>query len=70
MQQFLSAAVGMAVAVAFIRASSGAGRRTLGNFWVDTIRSTTRILLPISFVFAIVFMSQGVIQNFQRAQAR
>jgi K+-transporting ATPase ATPase A chain len=62
--QFISAAVGMALAAAFIRALVRRGRNTLGNFWVDTIRSTTRILLPLSFVFAFVFMSQGTIQNF------
>jgi len=62
--QFISAAVGMALAVAFIRGLVRRGQNTLGNFWVDTIRSTTRILLPISFVFAFVFMSQGTIQNF------
>ena len=63
-QQYLSAAVGMAVAVAFTRAIIRRRRRTIGNFWVDTVRSTTRILLPLSFVFAIVLVSQGVIQNF------
>jgi K+-transporting ATPase ATPase A chain len=62
--QFISAAVGMALAAAFIRALVYRGRRTLGNFWVDTVRSTTRLLLPISFVAAVVFMSQGTIQNF------
>jgi len=62
--QFISAAVGMALAAAFIRALIRQRQNTLGNFWVDTIRSSTRILLPISFVFAIVFMSQGVIENF------
>jgi len=64
LQQFLSAAVGMAVAAAFIRAIVRRRRTTIGNFWVDTTRSIVRILLPISFVFAFVFMSQGVIQNF------
>ena len=63
-QQFLSAAVGMAVAVAFTRAIIRRRQRTIGNFWVDTVRSTTRVLLPLSFVFAIVLLSQGVIQNF------
>jgi potassium-transporting ATPase potassium-binding subunit len=62
--QFISAAVGMALAAAFIRALVRRRRNTLGNFWVDTIRSSTRILIPISFVFAIVLISQGVIQNF------
>jgi K+-transporting ATPase ATPase A chain len=64
LHQYVSAAVGMAVAVAFTRAIIRRRQRTLGNFWVDMIRSTTRILLPICFVFAFVFMSQGVIQNF------
>ncbi|HXX88725.1 MAG TPA: potassium-transporting ATPase subunit KdpA [Acidimicrobiales bacterium] len=64
MHQFVSAAVGMALAAAFIRALIRKRQTTLGNFWVDTVRSTTRILLPLSFVFAVVFMSQGVIQNF------
>jgi potassium-transporting ATPase potassium-binding subunit len=62
--QFISAAVGMALAAAFIRALTRKRTNTMGNFWVDTIRSSTRILLPISFVFALIFMSQGVIQNF------
>jgi potassium-transporting ATPase potassium-binding subunit len=63
--QFLSAAVGMALAAAFIRCLIRRRKTTVGNFWVDTIRSTTRVLIPISFVFAIVLMSQGVIQNLQ-----
>ena len=62
--QFISAAVGMALAAAFIRAIARRRGRTLGNFWADTVRSTTRILIPLSFVFAIVLMSQGVIDNF------
>jgi potassium-transporting ATPase potassium-binding subunit len=62
--QFISAAVGMALAAAFIRALIRRRQTTLGNFWVDTIRSCTRVLIPISFVFAIIFLSQGVIQNF------
>jgi K+-transporting ATPase ATPase A chain len=63
-QQFLSAAVGMAVVVALIRGLTRYRRRTLGSFWVDMTRSTVRVLLPISFVFALVFISQGAIQNF------
>jgi len=62
-QQFLSAAVGLVVMAAFIRGLSRAGQRTLGNFWVDLIRSTLRILLPIAFLFAILFVASGVIQN-------
>ena len=62
--QFVAGAVGMAVAVAFTRALLRRRRATLGSFWVDTVRSITRILLPISFAFALALMSQGVIQNF------
>jgi potassium-transporting ATPase potassium-binding subunit len=62
-QQFVSAAVGMAVMVALIRGLARAGKRTIGNFWVDVIRTVFRILLPISFVFAIVLIACGVIQN-------
>ncbi|HYA68843.1 MAG TPA: potassium-transporting ATPase subunit KdpA, partial [Acidimicrobiales bacterium] len=62
--QFISAAVGMALAAAFIRSLVRSRRNTLGNFWVDTVRSSIRVLIPLSFVFAIVFMSQGVVQNF------
>ncbi len=62
--QFISAAVGMALAAGFIRCLVRKRATTIGNFWVDTIRSSTRILIPISLVFAIILMSQGVIQNF------
>ena len=61
--QFISAAVGMALAAGFIRSLVRRRQRTIGNFWVDTIRSTVRVIIPITFVFAVVFMSQGVIQN-------
>jgi K+-transporting ATPase ATPase A chain len=63
-QNFVSAAVGIAVAVALVR--SFARRRTnrLGNFWVDLTRISLRVLLPISIVFAVVFVGAGVIQNF------
>jgi potassium-transporting ATPase potassium-binding subunit len=63
-QNFVSAAVGMAVAVALIRALARRRGRTLGNFWVDLTRSTTRILLPIAFVIAVALAAQGVVQNF------
>jgi K+-transporting ATPase ATPase A chain len=62
-QQFVSAAAGMAVMAALIRGLSRAGQRTVGNFWVDLVRTTIRILLPIAFVFAIVLLATGVIQN-------
>ncbi|MGD9794813.1 MAG: potassium-transporting ATPase subunit KdpA, partial [Acidimicrobiia bacterium] len=64
-QNFVSAAAGMAVAVAIIRGIARKNRRTLGNFWVDLVRSTTRILMPLALVFAVFFVSQGVIQNFK-----
>ncbi len=62
-QNFVCAATGMAVAVALIRGLIRRQSKTLGNFWVDLTRSTLRILLPISLVFAFVLVSQGVIQN-------
>jgi len=63
-QHFASAAVGLAVVVALIRGLSRSRTPFIGNFWVDLIRGTTRILLPISLVFAVFFASQGVIANF------
>ncbi|HVM65373.1 MAG TPA: potassium-transporting ATPase subunit KdpA [Acidimicrobiales bacterium] len=63
-QNFVSAAAGLAVMVALIRALARRRQHTIGNFWVDLVRSTVRILLPLSFVFAIVLLSQGSIDNF------
>ncbi|MFE7801114.1 potassium-transporting ATPase subunit KdpA [Nocardia sp. NPDC057440] len=63
-QNFVSAAVGMAVAVALVRGFARRHTGDLGNFWVDLVRGTIRILLPIAFVFAIVLVAGGVIQNF------
>jgi K+-transporting ATPase ATPase A chain len=60
---FWSAAVGLSLAIAFIRGIAGREKKTLGNFWVDLTRGTLWILLPISFIFALVLVSQGVIQN-------
>jgi potassium-transporting ATPase potassium-binding subunit len=65
---FVSAATGAAVAVAFIRGLVRRRTRTLGNFWVDLTRTCTRILLPLAFVAAIVLLSQGVIQNFNASR--
>ncbi|ALE74517.1 potassium-transporting ATPase subunit A [Pseudonocardia sp. EC080610-09] len=64
-QNFVSAAVGMAVAVALVRAfaSSGADDGRIGNFWVDLTRGVTRILLPIAAVAAIVLVAAGVTQS-------
>jgi K+-transporting ATPase ATPase A chain len=67
--QFISAAVGMALAAAFIRALVRRRQTTLGSFWVDTIRTTLRVLVPLSIVFAVFFMSQGVIQNFHASKS-
>ena len=54
----------MAVAVAIVRGITRRGRRTLGNFWVDLVRSTVRILLPLSFIVAVLLAAGGVVQNF------
>jgi len=63
-QNFLSAGVGMVVAVALIRGIIGRSGKSLGNFWADIVRTTLYILLPLSIVAALVLVSQGVIQNF------
>jgi K+-transporting ATPase ATPase A chain len=62
---FASAAVGMALAVAFIRGIARREKDTLGNFWVDITRATLWILLPACLVYSTVLVSQGVIQNFK-----
>jgi K+-transporting ATPase ATPase A chain len=63
-QNFASAAVGMAVAVALIRGIVSRSGKSLGNFWQDVVRTTLYILLPLAFVIALVLVSQGVIANF------
>jgi K+-transporting ATPase ATPase A chain len=63
-QNFVSAAVGIAVATALIRGIARSKTDRLGNFWVDLTRTCLRVLLPISIVFAIVFVAGGAIQNF------
>ncbi|MGV0744955.1 potassium-transporting ATPase subunit KdpA [Mycolicibacterium sp. XJ870] len=63
-QNFVSAAVGIAVAMAFVRGLVRRNTGDLGNFWVDLVRGTTRILLPISIVGAIILIAGGAIQNF------
>lgn len=63
-QNFLSAAVGIAVAVALIRGFVRSRDGALGNFWVDLTRGTIRILLPLSFVAAILLIAGGVVQSF------
>ncbi|MEH3089642.1 MAG: potassium-transporting ATPase subunit KdpA [Microbacterium arborescens] len=62
-QNFVSAAVGMAVAIALVRGFASRRSATIGNFWVDLMRGVTRILLPMSIVAAVVLLAGGVIQN-------
>jgi len=63
-QNFVSAAAGMAVLVAMIRGFARRSSATVGNFWVDLTRTTLYILLPVSFVLALILVSQGVVQTF------
>src|SRR5262245_50854742 len=63
-QNFVSAATGMATVAAFIRGFSRATTRDIGNFWVDLTRTVLYIMLPLSLVLAVILVSQGVIQNF------
>ena len=65
---FVSAAAGAAVAVALIRALVRKRTHTLGNFWVDLVRTTVRVLLPLSIVFTLALVSQGAVQNFHAAR--
>jgi len=67
-QNFVSAATGMAVLVAFIRGLARHTAQTIGNFWVDLTRSTLYILLPLSLVLALIQVSQGMVQNFSAYQ--
>src|SRR6266496_2372012 len=62
--QFVSAAAGIALAVALVRGLARRSAQHLGNFWVDLVRCTLYIMLPICVVGALVFVSQGMIQNF------
>jgi K+-transporting ATPase ATPase A chain len=67
-QNFFSAATGMAVLIALIRGFARHTTETIGNFWVDMTRSTLYILLPLSTLLALVLVSQGVVQNFSAYQ--
>jgi potassium-transporting ATPase potassium-binding subunit len=62
-QNFASAAAGIAVAIALIRGLARKGSKTIGNFWVDLVRGSLYVLLPIAFVAAIVFIGQGALQT-------
>jgi K+-transporting ATPase ATPase A chain len=66
-QNFVSAATGMAVLVAFIRGMMRRQANAIGNFWVDLTRSTLYILLPLALVLSLLLVSQGVVQNFSQA---
>jgi potassium-transporting ATPase potassium-binding subunit len=68
-QNFVSAASGIAVLIAVIRGFSRRNSETIGNFWVDLTRSTIYVLLPFSIVVAIALVSQGVVQNFKPYQS-
>ncbi|MBF4631524.1 potassium-transporting ATPase subunit KdpA [Clavibacter michiganensis subsp. phaseoli] len=63
-QNFVSAAVGMAVAIALVRGFARTRSGTIGNMWVDLLRGSLRLLLPLSLVTAVVLIAGGVIQNF------
>ncbi len=62
-QNFASAAAGMAIAIALVRGFARQEKKTIGNFWVDVTRATVYILLPLSIVAALLFVSQGAVQN-------
>lgn len=68
-QNFLSAATGMCVAVALIRGFARHTTETIGNFWVDLTRGTLYILLPLSLLLAVALVGQGVVQNFKSYQS-
>ncbi|WP_137845906.1 potassium-transporting ATPase subunit KdpA [Microbacterium sp. 2FI] len=63
-QNFVSAAVGIAVAVALVRGFARRGSATIGNFWVDLTRGITRLLLPMAVIAAVALLFAGVVQNF------
>ena len=64
-QNFVSAAAGMCVAIALIRGFARRQQNTIGNFWVDLVRGTVYILLPLALIGALLLCSQGVVQNFR-----
>jgi K+-transporting ATPase ATPase A chain len=68
-QNFVSAASGIAVLVALIRGLTRRTTQTIGNFWFDLVRSTLYVLMPLSIVVALVLVSQGVIQNFRQYES-
>jgi len=67
-QNFVSAAAGMATLIALVRGLRARHAKTIGNFWVDLVRTTLYILLPLSLVLAVALVSQGVVQNIRAYQ--
>ncbi len=67
-QNFVSAAVGIAVAIALVRGLARSRSRTIGNFWVDLTRSITRLLIPLAVLFTLLLVSQGVVENLTAAK--
>ena len=67
-QNFVSAATGIAVLLALTRGLARRSAATLGNFWADLVRSTLYVLLPLTLIFALILVSQGVVQNFNANQ--
>ena len=67
-QNFVSAAVGLAVAVALVRGIARSASDTIGNCWTDIVRGTVYVLLPISLILAVVLVSQGIVQTFDGSQ--
>jgi K+-transporting ATPase ATPase A chain len=64
-QNFASAAVGMAIAIALVRGIARRRSQTIGNFWADLVRAVLYVLLPLSLAFALVLLGRGAVQNFQ-----
>ena len=67
---FVSAATGIALAIAFIRGIARREAKTIGNFWVDLTRCSLYVLLPLCLIGALVLVSQGVVQNFSPTRRR
>src|SRR6185503_11087519 len=65
LHNFVSAATGLGLAAALVRGMARPSAKTLGNFWVDLVRVTYYLLVPICLVFAVFLVSQGMIQNFK-----
>src|SRR6195256_2747251 len=64
-QNFVSAAAGIAIAIAVVRGFARQERKTIGNFWVDVTRATVYVLLPLSIIATLLYVSQGAVQNFK-----